>query len=155
MSIINSTKTNLNKKNKNANKNQNHPNEYNDDNNITSAPNLELLLVTATDISGILYYVGYNKLVFKAEDVLGKVVNPEAIGRVVNGEFVPFEFKMDMDAFRTNLVVPYLEPDVVDGMDVANDIDVANEMEDEMANEMVEEMDDQQYVDEVEMDEYA
>lgn len=147
MSIINSTKTNLNKKNKNANKNQNHPNEYNDDNNITSAPNLELLLVTATDISGILYYVGYNKLVFKAEDVLGKVVNPEAIGRVVNGEFVPFEFKMDMDAFRTNLVVPYLEPDVVDGMDVANDIDVANEM--------VEEMDDQQYVDEVEMDEYA
>jgi hypothetical protein len=101
--------------NKKVNKNKTHDSEYNDDNNTTIASNLKLLLVTATDISGILHYVGYNQLLFKAEDVLGKVVNPEVIGRLVNGEIVPLDIKINMDAFRTNIVPPLLsledEPD--------------------------------------------
>lgn len=46
-------------------------------------------IALATDVSGILYYVGSDNLVYKVEDVLAKNINPEVIGIYKNGSVVP------------------------------------------------------------------
>jgi hypothetical protein len=53
-------------------------------------------IALATDVSGILYYVGSDNLVYKVEDVLGKTINPEVVGIHKNGMVVPISIPPEL-----------------------------------------------------------